>query len=440
MGLGAEYYFFRTIALRLGARYNNAFDFDALDFNSINSLIVLSGGAGINIGNALAVDYAYTPMGDIGTIHRITAKIKFGESRYERRLAEQNAEFIPRAIEVPSVNVEGGLIRAVSFQPNVPDANVREWTLSIKTSEGQIVKTFKGTGEVPKDLTWDGTNQIGQISSSGIDYVFDFQARNYDGNVIKTIGQIVQAQRQEFVLPEDRRYIPRRNREMLVAPITLLISSETKERRIVPFVMENKEIRDVGSWRFNIKDRAGKVIRFFAGEGDIPSYLVWDGRDFAGNLADNPSNVRYELEIKGKDGRSSTVKETKVLKEPFAIVSKNKKLKMTKKIYFEKNYPGIHESMQKRLEEIAEEIKKHKDVQVYIQGHSSGEGDRARNILLSQERAKAGLRYLVEKHNVSPLSITTVGYGSDVPAVPNETEEQRVKNRRTEVIIMGETD
>ncbi|MFP4467035.1 MAG: PorV/PorQ family protein [Candidatus Goldiibacteriota bacterium] len=442
-GAGAEYYFFKTAALRLGFRYNNAFDMETFDINEINSLIILSAGAGINIGDAFALDYSYTPMGDIGMIHRITAKIKFGESMYEQELAEKNAEFMPKAIDVPEIDMKEGRIRGVSFKPNVPETNIKEWSLSIKTSDGKIVKTFEGTGEVPKDLTWDGKNQIGQIASSEMDYVYDFRAKSTKGNVIKTAGNIGTREKddkKEFTAPADKRYIPRRNREMLVAPVTLLISPDINERKAVPFIMENRDVDDVAEWTFYIKNRYGKTVRTFSGKGRLPSYLVWDGKDSAGRRIKEPEEAGYELEIKGRDGAKALVKEKKVLREPFAIISKTKELKMAKKIYFEKNKTEINESMKDRLDKIADEIKEHSNVQVYIQGHSSGEGEKSRNLALSRERAKAVLRYLVEKHGVSPLSINTAGYGPDIPAGPNKTEKQRIKNRRTEVIIMGETD
>ena len=98
----------------------------------------------------------------------------------------------------------------------------------------------------------------------------------------------------------------------------------------------------------------------------------------------------------------------------------------------------LRPEMEERIREIAKEISGSRNVQVYIQGHSSNEGDRTRNVLLSRERAKAVLRYLVEKFGISPLSITTVGYGADIPASTGTTDKDRQMNRRVEIIIMGE--
>jgi len=436
--LGAEYWLFRTVALRLGVKYDNALESQGFTLSDLTSLTMIDGGVGINLGGLGAFDYAFTPMGELGAVHRFTLKVKFGESLYEQYLAEMNAQFVPKAIEVPKVNVEQGQIKSVSFKPNVPEEKVKEWTLAIKTSDGRIVRTFSGVGEVPKTLTWDGTNAIGEISKADANYVFDFKAKNFEGQIIKTVGQIIQPKEYEFFVPEDKPFVPLKGEEMLVAPVTLLVSSDRDERKQVPFVMVNKKIKNVKSWEFAVYDKAGQLLKKFSGLGVIPGYLVWDGRDSIGVEVTDLKTCRYELVVNGTDGRQAKIREKEVVRDPFIIASKTKKLSLARKIYFEKGSVAIRQEMRERLDEIAREIEGQKNVQVYIQGHSSGEGDDDGNLNLSQERAKNVLRFFVEKYRISPLTITTVGYGSSVPQADNVNEEARRRNRRVEVIIMGE--
>jgi len=436
-GAGLEYFLFRSVALRLGAKYNNALDLGKVSFSDVTKLTVLTGGLGIHIGD-FGVDYAFTPMGDLGAVHRISANIKFGQSSYEQWLAEQNAQFVPKAIEVPKVNVEQGRIKAVSFKPNVPEEKVKEWSLTIKTSDGMIVKSFSGMGEVPKNLSWDGTDSVGKIAGADTNYVFDFKAKDYEGNVIKTVGQIIQPKKYEFEVPRENYFVPLKNKEMLVAPITLLVSSDGDERKTVPFVMINREIKKIKDWNFQIYTADNVLLKEFSGGETLPSYLVWDGRDSAGKYVDELKNCRYVLNLNGTDGKKAAIKDRQVVRDAFVIASKSKKLKLGKKIYFDQNSAEIIPEMTARLNELASEIEGQKNVQVYIQGHSSEEGGYAQNLYLSQERAKTVLRYFVEKYKMSPLSITTVGYGAKVPLNKNTTEEERRLNRRVEIIIMGE--
>lgn len=437
-GAGIEGTMFNVLSLRAGFRYNNALDLENASFSDIASMMNLSAGAGILISDSIAVDYALTPMGDLGLVQRVGLRFVFGESHYENMMAEKNARNEPKAIEVPQIKVEDGRIQQVSFKPNVPQENVKEWSLNIKTSDGRIVKTFSGVGEVPKNLSWDGTDSFGKIAKADANYVFDFKAKDMEGQIIKTVGQIVQPQKLTFMDIKEERFIPAKNREMLVAPVTLLVSSDANERKQVPFLLVNDKIKDVKSWSFEISSKQGAQLKKFEGEKSIPSYLVWDGKDAAGRFVDNLKECKYELIVNGVDGKEAKITQRKVIRNPFVIAAQSKKMKLLKKIYFETDSFVLRPEMEERIREIAKEISGSRNVQVYIQGHSSNEGDRTRNVLLSRERAKAVLRYLVEKFGISPLSITTVGYGADIPASTGTTDKDRQMNRRVEIIIMGE--
>jgi outer membrane protein OmpA-like peptidoglycan-associated protein len=61
----------------------------------------------------------------------------------------------------------------------------------------------------------------------------------------------------------------------------------------------------------------------------------------------------------------------------------------------------------------------------------------ARNRALSQRRADAVIRYLVENHSI-PLRriVTPYGYGELNPVAENESREGRAQNRRVEVKLL----
>ena len=58
-------------------------------------------------------------------------------------------------------------------------------------------------------------------------------------------------------------------------------------------------------------------------------------------------------------------------------------------------------------------------------------------VQLSQRRADAVIRYLVENHNI-PLRriVTPYGYGEMNPVAENETREGRAQNRRVEIKLL----
>ena len=64
-----------------------------------------------------------------------------------------------------------------------------------------------------------------------------------------------------------------------------------------------------------------------------------------------------------------------------------------------------------------------------IEGHTDASGDAAANQQLSERRALVVARWLVEK-GVDCGRLLPVGFGGTKPAAPNDTPENRRKNRR----------
>jgi len=67
-----------------------------------------------------------------------------------------------------------------------------------------------------------------------------------------------------------------------------------------------------------------------------------------------------------------------------------------------------------------------------IQGHTDNVGAPTANLTLSQQRAEAVKKYLVDTHRIAAARLTTAGFGDTKPVAGNETDEGRAKNRRVE--------
>ena len=82
-------------------------------------------------------------------------------------------------------------------------------------------------------------------------------------------------------------------------------------------------------------------------------------------------------------------------------------------------------------------LKKYPNVKIEIAGHTDSDGDAAYNQKLSQERVDMVKKALVE-FGLNGDRFTTKGYGESKPLVPNDSPENKAKNRRVEFIIIGE--
>jgi outer membrane protein OmpA-like peptidoglycan-associated protein len=74
---------------------------------------------------------------------------------------------------------------------------------------------------------------------------------------------------------------------------------------------------------------------------------------------------------------------------------------------------------------------------IEIQGHTDNQGSADYNAQLSQRRADSVKRWLVE-HEVEEARLTPIGYGLTQPIVPNDTDENRARNRRVQFVIVAQ--
>jgi outer membrane protein OmpA-like peptidoglycan-associated protein len=80
-------------------------------------------------------------------------------------------------------------------------------------------------------------------------------------------------------------------------------------------------------------------------------------------------------------------------------------------------------------------LESHPDIHVELAGHTDNVGSETYNVKLSEERAAVVRQALISK-GIEEERLSAKGYGSMKPIVPNDTDEHRAMNRRTEMIIV----
>ncbi len=83
------------------------------------------------------------------------------------------------------------------------------------------------------------------------------------------------------------------------------------------------------------------------------------------------------------------------------------------------------------LQQALRTLNTYSEISVEISGHTDDVGNARSNQVLSEKRANAVRDWLISK-GVDGSRITAVGYGEDKPIVPNDSKENRQKNRRIE--------
>jgi OOP family OmpA-OmpF porin len=114
---------------------------------------------------------------------------------------------------------------------------------------------------------------------------------------------------------------------------------------------------------------------------------------------------------------------------------RDNKIEISEKIHFETAKDVIQEDSFSLMDEIVQVFKDNPQViKVSIEGNTDSDGADAYNMTLSDKRAKAVMKYLVDK-GVAADRLTAVGYGETKPIASNDTEEGKAKNRRVEFHI-----
>ncbi len=115
------------------------------------------------------------------------------------------------------------------------------------------------------------------------------------------------------------------------------------------------------------------------------------------------------------------------------VVVTETEIKITQQIHFAFNKAVIRPESYPVMDAVVQVLKENQKIEIEVQGHTDNVGGNAVNKPLSQQRADACRKYLVD-HGIDSSRLTAVGYGMDKPIVPNDSERNRALNRRVQFV------
>jgi outer membrane protein OmpA-like peptidoglycan-associated protein len=108
-----------------------------------------------------------------------------------------------------------------------------------------------------------------------------------------------------------------------------------------------------------------------------------------------------------------------------------------KNVFFDVNKWDLKPESKTELIKLAQFLTKFPNVRIELGGHTDNSGDKKFNILLSTNRAKAVMDFLIKDGKIEDSRLSYKGYADTRPKVPNDSPENKAKNRRTEFKIIG---
>ena len=317
-------------------------------------------------------------------------------------------------------------------------SGLESWSVKIIHESGSIEKIFQGNEGIPKNITWNGVNDSGNIVEG--DYTAQFSAFYLKGNA-------PEVQSSDFILD---------------------ISPPVGSIRLtpVPFSPDNDGLDDDISININVNDASGikkwdleifdpenRPFRTYSGEGDPTDKIIWDGKSSKGELVYAAMDYPVKLSLEDKLGNISSI--SKQIPVDVLVVREGDILKIKiANIIFKKNShelladsPEVIEQNKYILNRVSELLNKYASYKITVEGHAvvtrwndpvAAKIEEDTELKpLSEKRALTVLNYLT-RLGVSSSRMDAKGMGGQKPLVPHSDLENRWKNRRVEFILWKE--
>lgn len=106
-------------------------------------------------------------------------------------------------------------------------------------------------------------------------------------------------------------------------------------------------------------------------------------------------------------------------------------------IFYDFDKATLRPGSMAELDRLAKLLEQNPKIRIEISSHTDNVGSAAYNQKLSTNRALSVVNYLVDKKGISKDRLEYKGYGFDDPIAPNDTDQGRQLNRRTEFKILS---
>lgn len=142
------------------------------------------------------------------------------------------------------------------------------------------------------------------------------------------------------------------------------------------------------------------------------------------------NNASGKLNILQEEALKQTIE--KVTSEEIAkdLAEKGKSILY---INFDTDKSNITADGKEVVTQIVQALKKTPSVKIVIEGHTDNTGEAAHNKSLSNDRANAVMNALIAD-GIAKSQLTAKGFGAERPLVANDSEENKAKNRRVELV------
>jgi flagellar motor protein MotB len=367
-------------------------------------------GAGIKYKN-FELNYAFVNYDTLGATHRFSLVFSWGTPPAQLAVAPflispNNDGFLDKAYFTP-------ILREVNLINNV-------W-INIYDGKGlKLITRIPAKKPDEKKIEWDGAKD-GKVLPDGVykasvtaEYVINgaSESNKIDVEIDNTPPEISMEAGPVYKRPGKE--------DSLLIPVTFTFFARDKNR--------------IDRWQLIIWGPDRKVFYTASGRGMPPMSVTWDGKGNDGSYAQTSREYYYSFVAWDTlNNRSQTPAEKRLL------LVREIKIVFSSDALFDAGTANVKVSAYQMVKDSKSVIEQFPGTELIVAGHTDNVKPSGKtymdNIELSQARADAVKFFMINFMDLDPKRIIPEGRADRYPMAPNDTPENRAKNRRVEIII-----
>lgn len=187
----------------------------------------------------------------------------------------------------------GNGVKSISFQPKAGvTQGLSAWKLEVQDKGGSVKKTFTGTGIVPPEVAYNGTDEAGMALADG-EYRAKLTLTYSNGNVPEVISPVFTVKNSPPTAT-------------VTAPYAVFSPGSEEGRGVLVF---NQTTSDEEFWTGTLTDGSGKELRTVRWPGKADATYLWDGRGSDGKILPDGT---YQYSVAAMDKAGNTGSSTPV--------------------------------------------------------------------------------------------------------------------------------
>lgn len=299
---------------------------------------------------------------------------------------------------------------------------IKRWEIVILDPSKNAVRTLSGKGDCPPEITWDVKDENGSL--------YSYDKAKYSLRLISVYDRVVSSLTNDIG-------VDAKGPVVVVTANSNFTPDDIKGKSVnkVTFKVSAEDSNGVDNVSIEIYGQDQKTLIASLRVNSVPATIVWDGTKKDGSKVAGGDTVWYSV----------------VASDKIANVTKTPLSKIEANIYidesFRMNLPNIEFEFGKAnllpasfniLNKVGDILAKFPKAKFVIEGHTDDVGTMDRNMILSRQRAQSVQAYLKKNFKISDDRFILQGYGPTKPIVPNDSEQNRRRNRRVEIQIINE--